>query len=74
MQDQKIIGAITFTSGLRAGKTVPRMWGDMSEADRKAMAERAGAASAAPAGKAGRDDTPRWAATIRGQRQWRTAP
>ncbi|WP_299535588.1 hypothetical protein [uncultured Herbaspirillum sp.] len=41
MQDQKIIGSITFTSGLRAGKTVTGMWGDMSEANRKAMAERA---------------------------------
>jgi acetyl-CoA carboxylase biotin carboxylase subunit len=38
------------------------------------LAERAGAASAAPAGKGGRDDTPRWAASVRGQRQWRTAP
>jgi acetyl/propionyl-CoA carboxylase alpha subunit len=38
------------------------------------LAERAGAASAASAGKGSRDETPRWAATIRGQRQWRTAP
>ncbi|MBW9333806.1 hypothetical protein FEE59_09835 [Herbaspirillum sp. RU 5E] len=41
MQDQKIIGSITFTSGLRAGKTVPGVWSDMGEANRKAMAERA---------------------------------
>ena len=54
MQDQKIFGAITFTSGLRPGKTVPGMWGDLSEADRKALAERAGAKL--PVGRVGQSE------------------